>query len=277
MSLDVLTAIWRAPPCKGGNLLVLLAIADNADDDGWGYPGVDLIARKSNMSKRNAQKNLRHLEEAGLIVVEEGGGRGKSNAYQIACNGFYGSEPPPPAVKKRVSKRHPLNAIKGGVSAQKGELDDAKPCRPVHPNRKEPSKEHIAEVLTALETRHPKPRDSVRCSALLETYLAEGVDEQWIKNSARRYAEDHKDTLPMYVQFMDNWLCDQKWTQYPPPNPTNLHPSIEQEKTRALVVLANAIKSGDKPYLWSGIKKETVNALLLANLVTLSDLEKRDI
>lgn len=88
MSLDVLTAVWRSPPCKGGELLCLLAIADNADDYGYAWPSVATIARKAAMSERGARKCLTKLVEAGLITIEVGGGRKKTNAYQITTNGI---------------------------------------------------------------------------------------------------------------------------------------------------------------------------------------------
>lgn len=52
-------------PCKGGDLLCLLAIADNADDNGFAWPAVPTIARKAAMGERGAQKCIKKLTEAG--------------------------------------------------------------------------------------------------------------------------------------------------------------------------------------------------------------------
>jgi hypothetical protein len=86
MSIAILTEIWKAPPCSGGNLLVLLAIADNANEDTWAcFPSVKTIARKSAMSERNTQYCIRDLEEAGLISIREDAG--KSSTYVVTCCG----------------------------------------------------------------------------------------------------------------------------------------------------------------------------------------------
>lgn len=88
MSLYVLTAIWRAPPCKGGDLLCLLAIADNADENGFAWPSIATIAKKAAMGERGARKCIQKLIATGLISVQPGGGRNKTNSYQITTNGI---------------------------------------------------------------------------------------------------------------------------------------------------------------------------------------------
>jgi len=79
MSLDVLTAIWKDPPCKAGDLLCLLAIADNADENGYSWPSISTIARKAAMSERGAQKCLKKLAKLGLISINPGG---RARQYQ---------------------------------------------------------------------------------------------------------------------------------------------------------------------------------------------------
>lgn len=141
MSLDVLTAIWRDPPCKGGDLLCLLAIADNADDDGYAWPAVETIARKAAISERGAQKCLKKLADAGLISVIPGGGRGKTNAYQITTNGIGPAESHKNPEQNTPNPGSPFSDTNPELSNTNPEQSDAKPRTPVHPNSKEPSEE----------------------------------------------------------------------------------------------------------------------------------------
>jgi hypothetical protein len=61
-------AVWKAARVSGGTLVVLLAMADWADDDGLGvYPKQQTLADKARMSKRNVAYVLDALEEAGYI------------------------------------------------------------------------------------------------------------------------------------------------------------------------------------------------------------------
>lgn len=140
MSISVLTAIWARPPCSGGDLLCLLAIADNADDEGYAWPSMDTIARKANLSERGARKCVRNLQDMGLIEVESGGGRRKTNAYQITTCGVGHDES---HKNPEQNSRNPSSGYTEETrnrAARNPEQSDTKPGTPVPPNRKEPSK-----------------------------------------------------------------------------------------------------------------------------------------
>lgn len=76
MSLRALTSVWDASTQEGGPLLVMLALADNANDQMVAYPSVPTIARKSRLSERQVRRILRDLEQSGEIKVI---GKGKNN------------------------------------------------------------------------------------------------------------------------------------------------------------------------------------------------------
>ena len=66
--------------------LVLLALADHADDDGRSaYPSVARLAYKTSLTPRSVQRVLRRLEDQNLIVAvaHASGGRGKATEYAI--------------------------------------------------------------------------------------------------------------------------------------------------------------------------------------------------
>jgi pyocin large subunit-like protein len=75
-------ALDLAKPLK----FLLLALADHADHNGRNaYPGVDLLAWKTGDNRRTVQRNLRKLEDLGLIVADWAptGGRGLATRYTI--------------------------------------------------------------------------------------------------------------------------------------------------------------------------------------------------
>lgn len=66
--------------------IVLLALADHADDDGYHcYPSVAYTGWKCGYSERSIQRILRKLEQAELIVPlrHTKGGRGKAVEYRV--------------------------------------------------------------------------------------------------------------------------------------------------------------------------------------------------
>lgn len=78
-----MSQVWRNGPKDGNDLLVLLALADFADDDGYCWPSMASIAVKARMTERGARKIARRLEESGYLSCEVGGGRGGSNRYRV--------------------------------------------------------------------------------------------------------------------------------------------------------------------------------------------------
>ncbi|RJL09427.1 helix-turn-helix domain-containing protein [Paracoccus siganidrum] len=83
MSVYCASLAWRHGPEDRNDLLVLLAIADFADDDGYCWPSVKTLAAKARMTERGVQKIIRRLEVQGYVSVETGTGRKNCNEYQI--------------------------------------------------------------------------------------------------------------------------------------------------------------------------------------------------
>jgi len=71
MSFDLTNWVWKeadVPRAKKLPLLVLLRLADYADDDGLCWPSVTSLARDCRSDRRTIQRTLEELEELGLLV-----------------------------------------------------------------------------------------------------------------------------------------------------------------------------------------------------------------
>jgi hypothetical protein len=78
-----MTRIWEHAPYKESTLLVLLALADYADDHGICWPDIPSLAAKARISDRRTIDIIKTLEEDGAILFHRGGGRGKRSRYAI--------------------------------------------------------------------------------------------------------------------------------------------------------------------------------------------------
>lgn len=78
-----MSEVWENSKQKGNGLLLLLAIADFANDDLKCYPSIDRLAFKTRMSRRNVQTLVRQMAEEGEIVIHENAGPKGCNVYQI--------------------------------------------------------------------------------------------------------------------------------------------------------------------------------------------------
>lgn len=70
-----MSAVWELD-LAAGEKLVMLALADNANDEGLCWPSIATIARKCGKGERSVQQALRQLESDGLLTREEVIGKG---------------------------------------------------------------------------------------------------------------------------------------------------------------------------------------------------------
>lgn len=128
MSIEIMSRVWRIAPYSGGTLLVLLALADYADDYGICWPSQTDVAARARLTERQLRTTLRKLEKAGDLMVHAGRGRGNRTIYCILL-GLPDTE--------RAEKRKQFPVIISGINfrlspekrklaAQKAEVSDTK-------------------------------------------------------------------------------------------------------------------------------------------------------
>lgn len=150
MSIDLQTIIRNTCLYRGGEFMVLMAMADcanTADGDGI-FPGIDLLAANSRQSVRQCQENIKRLRADGVVIqlgsdgqdlepdVNATGGRGHRTEYRIdvervqELQGLHEAEEGAcdfcEAREKRAHKRVQFAQRKGEVSAPKGAVSDIK-------------------------------------------------------------------------------------------------------------------------------------------------------
>ena len=77
--------------------LVLMALADSADDQGVCWPSVSTLAKKCTVSTRTVQRSLRGLIDRGLLIAEtrqRPDGSSTSNRYRLLIAGGDNLSPP---------------------------------------------------------------------------------------------------------------------------------------------------------------------------------------
>lgn len=133
MSIKIMSMIWENGPKDPTEKLVLLAIADHANDDGVAFPSMVGIASKCSITDRGARGIVRRLEAGGWLKTEVGGGRGGRSVYHVLRAETRNDKPgiSNPEYQTRNTK------------AENPERDDTKPGTVVPPNHhitiKEPS------------------------------------------------------------------------------------------------------------------------------------------
>lgn len=84
MSVRWISAVWSHSPYRGEHLLLHLALADFANDEGTCFPSVPTLARKARCSVQWARRCMRTMIADGTLeIVEQGLGRGNVNRYRL--------------------------------------------------------------------------------------------------------------------------------------------------------------------------------------------------
>lgn len=93
MSIKVMTRVWELSQHAGNDLLMLLAIADFAGDDGRAYPAISTLAKKCRMTPRNVNLILAELRKSGELQVRQNEGPKGTNMYVIHLDALKESSP----------------------------------------------------------------------------------------------------------------------------------------------------------------------------------------
>ena len=84
MSVKCMARVWAESTVGGSELLVLLAIADHAHDDGGGaWPSLNTLARKTKLSRRSVIRVVNQLVDKGELQRDSGAGPYGTNAYVV--------------------------------------------------------------------------------------------------------------------------------------------------------------------------------------------------
>lgn len=85
MSVRVLSWAWSLEEVMGSEALVLLALADQANDEGFCWPSQEKLAPKARQSVSTLRRSLRSLEKMGLLTtITRSSTRGRrSNLYLL--------------------------------------------------------------------------------------------------------------------------------------------------------------------------------------------------
>ena len=227
MAIDYLHRVISASYQTRSHKLVMIILANYADEYGESYPGVTTISRLCQLSDRQVQKILADLVEQKIIDRELSQSKYQTNIYRI--RGEAHDTPPhdtgvtPPVNPSSPPRCHPVHPP--------GEAHDTPPVKPSSPNTK---------VDTKVDTKEYTRARSKYANAETQKEVAR---EQWYKytnKAIRVYLEVFKRPINDYESQiltrhvtgdMEAWrhTC-QVWDENDH-NPTNIPDLIKKYKS----------------------------------------------
>lgn len=124
-------------------LLVMLALADWANDEGVCWPSIPAIAQKCRTSERTVQRILRNMQQSGFLEITIRRGRNHTNLYKLkvpTCQVLFKIE----EVKGDICD---IEKVTNGAEAPvKGDIamSPEPPVKP-EPSKKQPSKARVPD------------------------------------------------------------------------------------------------------------------------------------
>jgi DnaD/phage-associated family protein len=217
VSIKVQSYVWENSKAKGSALLLLLAIADHAHDDGDGaYPSVETLASKCRQSERNVQRLLRELSTLGEIVIRDQEGPHGCNVYVI----------PVPWGGAKLS---------GVTTGAQGVTTGAEIVPQMSPEPSLTIKESKTSPAAEIEKSNDQPNPCSTWESIglqLSPYIAERLKEfekdytaAWLNEAIRRAARQNKRNIAYVEGILKRWLAA-GWMDVPPELPKNNTPIV---------------------------------------------------
>ena len=219
MSMRLMVEVFHTEVGDPMHKLVLLKLADNANDNGECYPSYHHIAKECEISKRTAMRAVDSLCEKGLLIKQPryliGGKEQTSNFYVIVLPSLNGSVTVTPGVVSQshrgsdteslgvVSQSHPNQSY----ITSKENIKDIPPCIP--PEEKQVNQDGVNEAaLRCLDFYNDKAGCKCRDAKPFVELLTE-------TKTRKAYTEDE-------ITLVIEWALTQWRSRGGAPKPVNI-------------------------------------------------------
>jgi Helix-turn-helix domain len=243
MSVKVMARVWAHSQRKDGELLVMLALADFANDAGESWPSIPVLAAKARLTDRQARRVLIKLEQAQEIrCVKSNGGRNRRNHYFITVS----ENPDNITLTKLQGKNNPVIEGHKTLTPMSGALNRH---RTVNKKESTESDKLIPDSLStkvkrkltrpapaqlrAFETWYTAYPKHVGRKPALKAWLKLDPDPVLVETimvATARYADLKVGVEARFVLDPVTWINQERWTDETPMSNGNGHAKPVQVK-----------------------------------------------
>jgi hypothetical protein len=140
VSVKVMSAVWERDDLDASERLVMLSLADHADDEGACYPSIKRLCERTSLAERTVQGTIKKLIGRGLLIVNYGAGRNGTNLFIVRA--APAADAPPQQMHPRKSRTTPPQ-----MTAIPPAADAPKPSRTIIETSDNISAREVASVL----------------------------------------------------------------------------------------------------------------------------------
>lgn len=219
MSIKIMAEVWEHAPVSQGSLLVLLALADAADEGSrMCFPGIARLARYARLGERQVHNCLRELREAGVVTVDRNQGPAGTNLYTITRPSEWG-----------VQKLQGVKPISGGGETHFSTDRKSSSPKPSEEPSEEPS-EDSSDLFSAKKTErretpddlfdefwrlYPRrPNESKKAARAKFAIALRKVSWPKLRAAVEAYAASRQGEDARFTASAQTWLNQERWESW---------------------------------------------------------------
>lgn len=195
MSIALMTAAW-ALDLPTGEKIVLLSLADNANDSGHCWPSMATIAKRAGMTQRGAQLIVQRLEAKGHLHRQQVIGKG-CNYYVHPRTTFAPEAGSPPNENAFTPERR-----------------SPKSSRTVKTKKASLSKYNAQDEFDEFWKAYPRRTAKLAAQKAFASAIKRGADPNAMTAAARSFAES-PDRDPQFTPHPATWLNQGRYDDQP--------------------------------------------------------------
>lgn len=211
MSLAMMTWAFAQRGLRPSEKVVLLALADYANDEGYCFPGQVSIATKADLSERTVRDTLKRLEDAGLLEITE---RRRDDGYRTS-NGYRLLTSPAEVAGDQISPAESRQSHRQTAAGQEPSVE---------PSDIPPTPKAEDDGFDAVWAAWPRKDGKL------------AAQKAWRRLSAAKRAEilpmlvahangHRQHTEPRYIPHLSTWLNGERWDDTVPGGPAASAPT----------------------------------------------------
>jgi hypothetical protein len=205
MSIKIMTRVWGESKQTGGALLVLLAMADNANHEGVCWPGHEYLATKARLDVRQVRRVIKKLIHDGeLSVIKENAGRGKLTVYSLL---------PKEDNLSAFSEKEDICSTKRGTFAPPSLLKEPSIESSAHARGKGALNDDVEKIF-AIYDAYPKKVGKPAAVRSIKAALKK-VEPDWLLQTTQAYAKAVNGADQTFIPNPATWFNQERYNDDP--------------------------------------------------------------
>lgn len=204
MSIKLMSQVWELEISQSEKI-VLLSLADQANDDGFCWPSIPTIARRCSLTERGVYKIIARLEESGFLQRSDNA-YGKSNLYIITIKEIVNIITPEPGSPPPLNHVHPTPEPRSGKPLYNHQLE---PKKKNIQKKESPYEESFNEFWSSFPKQRIGNKDKAKL-AFIRVLKEKRATEKEILDGTRDYASS-EEVERGFAKGAAAWLNDDRW------------------------------------------------------------------